>query len=128
MFVTASTELRLWRIKLSDGTSTLIATDTGVKCPNYGYGSGYPQGVVARFISPTVIEYVYYNTIEPRQCYRTTVDVSTGIFTEATQFNAVGYLAVGETWSVGSESYGTSDPKLKASVQYVTRDGKISVS
>ena len=129
VFVGASTALRLWRIKLSDGTSTLIATDTGVKCPNYDYGRAFPQGVVARFISPTVIEYVYYHSSTPHMCYRTTIDVSTGIFTTATQFNAVGYLAVGESWSVGSQSYGSSStPSLKASVQYVTRDGKISVS
>ena len=130
VFVAASTELRLWRIKLSNGASTLIATDTGVNCPNYIYSSGIPMGIVARFISPTVIEYVYYTTGSPHLCYRTTVDVSTGIFTTATQFNAVGYLAVGETWSQGSKSYGSNSttPVLNASVQYVTRDGKISVS
>lgn len=62
-------------------------------------------------------------------CYRTTVNVSTGIFTTATQFNAVGYLAEGELWSIGSSSYESSaSPVMKASVQYVTRDGKISVS
>ena len=137
VFVGASTELRLWRIKLSDGTATLIATDTGAKCPNYNYKYPAPLGVVARFISPTVIEYVYYKYNEPHLCYRTTVDVSTGIFTTATQFNAVGYDA-GEKWSIGSESYSSDSassyglasptPKLKASVQYVTRDGKISVS
>ena len=129
VFVVASTELRLWRIKLSDGTSTLIATDTGVKCPNYSYADGSPQGVVARFISPTVIEYVYYMGGSPYKCYRTTVDVSTGIFTTATQFTAVGYFPPNELWSIGSQSYGSSsEPRVYASVQYVTRDGKISVS
>jgi len=128
VFVGASTELRLWRIKLSNGSATLIATDTGVKCPNFRYYTNAPQGVVARFISPTVIEYVYYNQVELNKCYRTTVDVSTGIFTTAKQFNAVGYLA-GEQWVNASMSYGNnSEPYLNASVQYVTRDGKISVS
>ena len=37
VFVGASTELRLWRIKLSNGVATLIATDTGVKCPGYNF-------------------------------------------------------------------------------------------
>ena len=130
VFVCTETELRLWQIKLSNGASTLIATDTGVKCPDYGYRFMSPQGVVARFISPNVIEYVYYMSNmngKSNMCYRTTVDVSTGIFTTATQFNAVGYNA-GETWSIGSDSYGTTPPELNASVQYVTRDGKISVS
>lgn len=135
VFVAASTylggtsnELRLWRINLRDGVQTLIATDTGVKCPSYNYADGSPQGVVARFISPTVIEYVYY--YGGYMCYRTTVDVSTGIFTAATQFNAVGYRAPSESWSIGSKSYGSDSttPTLNASVQYVTRDGKISVS
>lgn len=129
VFVGASTELRLWRIKLSDGTSTLIATDKGVECPNYNYTSGIPQGVVARFISPTVIEYVYYCISSRYTCYRTTVNVSTKIFTTATNFNAVGYLAPTEQWTLGSASYGNSSAQLlNASVQYVTRDGKISVS
>ena len=133
VFVATETELRLWRIKLSNGAQTLIATDTGVKCPNYGYRFMGPQGVVARFISPNVIEYVYYMSNMSglsNMCYRTTVDVSTGIFTTATQFNAVGYKAVGEYWGPGSASYGTdsSSPYINASVQYVTRDGKISVS
>ena len=129
VFVGASTELRLWRIKLSDGTSTLIATDTGVKCPYYNYNMVKPAGIVARFISPTVIEYVY--CANGYLCYRTTVDVSTGIFTTAKQFNAVGYLAPNESWSFGSQSYGSgysTTPYLSASVQYVTRDGKISVA
>ena len=132
VFVSTSTELRFWRIKLSDGTSTLIATDTGTKCPDYAYKSyGYtPVGIVARFISPTVIEYIYYRYLESHLCYRTTIDVSTGIFTTATQFNAVGYKTENEYWSKGSDSYYVYDagPALKASVQYVTRDGKISVS
>ena len=130
VFVVTSTELRLWRIKLSDGTSTLIATDKGVKCPEYLYTNLYSAlGVVARFISPTVIEYVYYSSGAPHMCYRTTVDVSTGIFTTATRFNAVGYVTPNEMWSIGSMSYDNySEPKLYASVQYVTRDGKISVS
>lgn len=114
----------LWRIKLSDGTSTLIATGTSDKCPNHNSNFNMPVGVVARFISPTVIEYVYSKFGAEYMCYRTTVDVSTGIFTTATQFNAVGYNA-GETWTHGSYSYGYG---LNASVQYVTRDGKISVS
>ena len=128
VFVCTSTELRLWRINLRNGVQTLIATDTGVKCPYYSYNNGRPLGVVARFISPTVIEYVYY-TNPYNLCYRTTVDVSTGIFTTATKFNAVGYLAPGEQWSIGSKTYGINTaPDLNASVQYVTRDGKISVS
>ena len=129
VFVGAGVELRLWRIKLSDGTSTLIATDAGVKCLTYTYGASVPMGVVARFISPAIIEYVYYNYGAPDICYRTTVNVSTGIFTAATQFNAVGYNA-GEFWDSGSASYGTNAaaPTMNASVQYVTRDGKISVS
>ena len=128
VFVTTETELRLWRIKLSNGAATLIATDTGTKCPDYSYTANGPAGVVARFISPNIIEYVYYKSYPAHMCYRTTVDVSTGIFTTATSFNAVGYDA-GETWSIGSKSYGSSStPELKASVQYVTRDGKISVS
>lgn len=130
VFVSTNTELRLWRINLSDGTSTLIATDTGVKCPNFGYGYSRPLGMIARFISPTVIEYVYYvNNSSWHMCRRTTVDVSTGIFTTATEFNAVGYKAVNESWSTGSETYiSSTTPYLYASVQYVTRDGKISVS
>ena len=129
VFVGASDGLRLWKIKLSDGTSTLIATDNRVKCLYHGYNSAEPQGVVARFISPTVIEYVYYASGAPYYCYRTTVDVSTGIFTTATQFNAVGYKTANEVWSLGSYSYDTgATPVLKATVQYVTRDGKISVA
>ena len=129
VFVNKSTELRLWRIKLSDGTSTLIAASNGDNFPGYGYTSGVPLGVVTRFISPTVIEYVYYDYGAPHLCYRTTIDVSTGIFTTATQFNAVGYCTENENWDIGSESYYTNPtPYIKASVQYVTRDGKISVS
>ena len=133
VFVSTNTELRLWRIKLSNGASTLIATDTGVKCLGLSVGTYTPQGVVARFISPTVIEYVYYTynmSGVSNMCYRTTVDVSTGIFTTATQFNAVGYKTANEFWSAGSATYGTNTttPYINASVQYVTRDGKISVS
>ena len=126
---TGGSAIKVWRIKLSDGTSTLIATSTADKCPGYGHTSNVPLGVVTRFISPTVIEYVYYYYNAPHLCLRTTIDVSTGIFTTAKQFNAVGYLPEKEIWSFGSRSYGTEpSPVLSASVQYVTRDGKISVS
>ena len=124
-----SSEIKVWRIKLSDGTSTLIATSTADKCPGHGHTNPVPLAVVTRFISPTVIEYVYNDNSAPHLCYRTTLDVSTGIFTTATQFNAVGYFPANEVWTFGSESYDSpTTPSLKASVQYVTRDGKISVS
>lgn len=127
VFTTTSSELRLWRIRLSDGNATQVATDTGTKCPNYQYGLTRPMSVLSRFISATVIELVYY--LSGHLLYRTTVDVTTGVFTTATQFNAVGYLAPGESWTDGSQSYGGSaNPVMNASVQYVTADGKISVA
>lgn len=129
VFTTTSSELRLWKIRLSDGTATQVATDTGTKCPNYGYSAAYPGAMLARFISADTIELVYYRVGVPHTCYRTTVNVNTGVLTVATEFNAVGYLAPSEAWAFGSQSYGSgANPVMNASVQYVTADGKISVA
>lgn len=130
VFTTTNTELRLWKIRLSDGVATQVATDAGTKCPNYGYSVAYPGAMLARFISPDTIELVYYRKgSSPHLCYRTTVNVTTGVFSVATEFNAVGYLAPSEAWAFGSQSYGSGGGvAMNASVQYVTADGKISVA
>ena len=120
VFTTTATELRLWRIRLSDGVATQVAVDTGTKCPSYPYGTTEPRGMIARFIATGVIEFIYYATAST--CYRTTVNVSTGVFTTATSFNPVGYLAPSEIWSIPSSS-----GYVAPTAQYITMDGKISI-
>ncbi|WP_144431304.1 hypothetical protein [Aeromonas schubertii] len=123
VFTTTASELRLWRIRLSDGQATQIGSDTGVKLPGYRYGSVTPQAMLCRFISSNVIEIIYYSGANNGQyylCSRATIDVTTGVFTQAVQFNAMGYIA-------SLESFAEPSSSNNASVQYVTKDGRASL-
>ncbi|MFB2709765.1 hypothetical protein ACE1BU_02540 [Aeromonas veronii] len=121
VFTSTATELRLWKIRLSDGNATLVASDTGVKCPNFGYAIGQPAAMLCRFVSSDTIELIYYKNAAFHICYRTVVNLSSLSFSSATEFNAMGYLAP-------TESFTSPSSFNNSSVQYVTKDGRASLA
>ncbi|MGU5635150.1 hypothetical protein ACV1DV_06315 [Aeromonas veronii] len=124
VFTGATTELRLWKINISTGAATLVASDAGVKCPGF-QPTDYPTMMFARFISSDIIEFVYF-VVYGTSARAATVNVKTGQFTDASPaFLPSGYAASGESFTYPSLSQSSS---VSASIQYITKDKKASLA
>ena len=113
--------LRLWRVKLSDGTATKVA-DAAVN--NYQSGNTVPMMIFARFAAAAnTIEFVFWGA-SANTIYSCSVNTSTGVFSSPVQITPWGATLGGESYSRQSESGTDGD----ATIQYITKDKKAAIT
>ncbi|MDX7810925.1 hypothetical protein [Aeromonas caviae] len=113
-----TSQLRLWRIRLSDGQANLLGSASSSLVPSYPFGvSGSSPMMFARFNASGDIEFVYM--AGTNSAYAGTVTIS-GVFSKATPITPWGAILISETYEAPSSSSGSS-------IQYVTRDRRAAV-
>lgn len=112
----ASTPLRLWRIRLSDGDATMVGSASAVQVPSYPYSQQTRSPMMfARFTADGLIEFVY--TAGLNQAYAGKVTL-TGTFSTAVAISPWGSILSSEIYSL---------PDTESSIQYITRDKRAAV-
>lgn len=114
----STTQLRLWRIRLSDGQATLLGSATAAQVPNYHYSLGTSSPMMfARFAADGSIEFVYMAGMNSAYAGKVT---TAGVFSTAVAISPWGAILSSENYIFQSDGGGSS-------IQYITRDKRAAV-